>query len=614
MHDKNRIRLDISEKGTVEEDASFEAQPARIRNMNLMTHQLQSIRAMRNLENNRMELDDHMLVAEIGILSNKIGSGKSLCVLGLIATQVRLEVQPFVTYHFGESAYVLDERRDMRIIGGNLIVVPCHMIATWQKYVQEYTDLSFVVVKKQMFPFVWEDLETKDIVLCAATHYNMLIKSCPWTWSRVIFDESDSINIPSCVKPMSRFVWFVSSSLNNLLFCDGHFWKYEVSGTGPLLTRVVTNGIARNGYIKNTFKRLQSESANCILSRIIVKMNNKYIDALLKLPPITVSLIHCDDPVYLMILDHAVSEDVAQLLNGDDIRGVLDHYGCSVDTKENLVSHVCKSIAIEINNLHMKTQYLRNLEHRVEDNQLTLLKIDKTQRKIECLESKLRRIHEQVDMLLDQAPSSPCPICYECGIEQCVFTCCMNTFCTPCVKRLFETFENKTCPLCRGHFSIVKTISKVSSSAAGGTSQKYERLVRLLKDKLTTTEDAHILVFMYNDNTLKKLQQVLDAHGIPYRALTGKIQKTVDMFEDGQVRVLVANATVHGCGLNFTRATDVILFQKMHAELEAQIAGRAHRIGRTKSLNLIRLLYSNEITTKKHQSPQLPLNPLFLSN
>jgi len=173
----------------------------------------------------------------------------------------------------------------------------------------------------------------------------------------------------------------------------------------------------------------------------------------------------------------------------------------------------------------------------------------------------------------------------------------MNTFCTPCVKRLFETFENKTCPLCRGHFSIVKTISKVSSSAAGGTSQKYERLVRLLKDKLTTTEDAHILVFMYNDNTLKKLQQVLDAHGIPYRALTGKIQKTVDMFEDGQVRVLVANATVHGCGLNFTRATDVILFQKMHAELEAQIAGRAHRIGRIKSLNLIRLLYSNEIST-----------------
>lgn len=596
MHDKNRIRLDISEKGTISEDALFEAQPMRIHNMSLMTHQLQSIHAMRNLENNRVELNDHLLVAEIGILSNKIGSGKSLCVLGLIATQVRLEVQPFVTYHFGESAYVIDERRDMCVIGGNLIVVPCHMIATWQKYVQEYTDLSVMVVKKQMFPFIWEDIETKDVVLCAATHYNLLIKSCPWTWSRVIFDESDSINIPSCVKPTSRFVWFVSSSLNNLLFCDGHFWKYEVSGTGdPSLVRVVTNGIARNGYIKNTFKKLQSENANYILPRIIVKMNNNYIDALLKLPPVTVHTIRCEDPVYLMILDHAVSEDVTQLLNGDDVRGVLDHYGCSIDTKENIVSHVCKSIAIEINNLHMKIQYLRNLEHRADDNQLTQFKIDKTQRKIECLESKLRRIHEQVDLLLDQAPSSPCPVCYECGIERCVFTCCMNTFCTPCVKRLFN-IENTICPLCRGHFSIVKTTNKTVGIAS--QSHKYERLVRLLKDKLTT-EDAYILVFMYNDNTLKKLQQVLDAHGIPYRALTGKIQKTVDLFDEGLVHVLVANATIHGCGLNLTRATDVVLFQKMHTELEAQITGRAHRIGRTKGLNLIRLLYSNEISTSR---------------
>jgi hypothetical protein len=592
MHDKNRIRLDINEKGTLEEDAAFDAQPVRIHNMNLITHQLQSIHAMRNLENNRVELNDHMLVAEIGILSNKIGSGKSLCVLGLIATQVRLGVQPFVTYHFGESAYVLDERRDMRVLGGNLIVVPCHMIATWQKYVQEYTDLSFVVVKKQMFPFVWGDIEPKDIVLCAATHYNMLIKSCPWTWSRVIFDESDSINIPSCVKPMSRFVWFVSSSLNNLLFCDGHFWKYEGTGT---LVRVVTNGIARNGYIKNTFKKLQSENANYILPRIIVKMNNNYIDALLRLPPITINTIRCEDPVYLMILDHAVSEDVVQLLNGDDIRGVMDHYGCSIDTKENIVSHVCKSIAIEINNLHIKTQYLNKLEHRTEENQVTQLKIDKTKRKIECLESKLRRIHEQVDILLDRVPSSPCPICYECAIERCVFTCCMNTFCTPCVRRLFDV-ENTTCPLCRGHFSIMKT-TKVSSGGASH-SHKYERLVRVLKDKLTT-EDAHILVFMYNDNTFKKLQQVLDGHGIPYRALTGKIQKTVDLFEEGHVRLLIANATVHGCGLNLTRATDVILFQKMHAELEAQIIGRAHRIGRTTSLNLVRLLYSNEISTTR---------------
>jgi hypothetical protein len=591
MLEKNQIRLDISTHGTVDNDAPFDAQPARIRNLSLKTHQLQSIRAMLNLENNKVQLDDHTLVAEIGILSNKIGSGKSLCVLGLIASNARLDMQPFVTYHFGDAAYVMNERKDKCVRGGNLIVVPNHLIIMWQNYVQTYTDLSCVVVKKQMFPFVWEEIETQDVVLCAATHYNMLIKSCPWMWSRVIFDESDSINIPSCVKPMSRFVWFVSSSLNNLLFCDGHFWKCEISGTGggPWLTRVVTNGISRNGYIKNTFKKLQSETANCILSKIIVKMNNRYIDELLKLPPIETHVIRCEDPVYLMVLDQAVSEEVTMLLNGDDIRGVMDQYGCSVDTKDNIISQVCKSIAIEIKNLQLKMQYLRNVEHRCEDTHIGAHKLEKTQRKIHVLESKLKRIHSQVESLIDRAPDVPCPICFEDpDDEQCIFTCCMNTFCKTCVQRLSQQ-NHQSCPLCRGQFSVVTKARR----GGGNHGLKYHKVVQLLKEKLTT-QDAYILVFMYNDNTLKKVQQVLDSQRIPYRALTGKIQKTVDLFEEGHVRVLVANAMVHGCGLNLTRATDVVLFQKMHTELEAQIIGRAHRIGRTQTLHLHRLLYSNE--------------------
>lgn len=579
MLEKNQIRLDISTHGTVDNDAPFDAQPARIRDLSLKTHQLQSIRAMLQLENNQVQMESHTLIAEIGILSNKIGSGKSLCILGLIASRVRLEPQPFVTYHFGDSAYVINERKDMHVRGGNLVVVPNHLLVMWQNYVQTYTDLSCLMVKKQMFPFVWEEVEPHDVVLCPATYYNMLIKSCPWTWSRVIFDESDSINIPSCVKPMSRFVWFVSSSLNNLLFCDGHFWKCD----GPWLTRVVTNGISRNGYIKNTFKRLQSETANCILSRIIVKMNNDYIDELLKLPPLMTHVVRCEDPVYLMVLEGAVSEEMTMLLNGDDIRGMLDQY--SVDTKENIISRVCKSISIEISNLQLKLNYLRHLELR--DDRAH--KLDKTESKIRTLETKLNRIHAKVTELIDMTPEVPCPICFEDSESRCVFTCCMNTFCTACVRRLFQT-ESVSCPLCRGSFSVV-TVSR--STTRRNHNNKYERVVQLIKEKLVN-DDAYMLVFMYNDNTFKKIQQVLDANRIPHRALAGKIQKTVDLFEEGHVRVLVANATVHGCGLNLTRATDVVLFQKMHAELEAQIIGRAHRIGRTQTLHVHRLVYSNE--------------------
>ena len=62
------------------------------------------------------------------------------------------------------------------------------------------------------------------------------------------------------------------------------------------------------------------------------------------------------------------------------------------------------------------------------------------------------------------------------------------------------------------------------------------------------------------------------------------------------MRTLLVNATVYGCGLDLSSATDIVLFQRMHTELENQLTGRAHRIGRTHELNVYRILHKNELT------------------
>lgn len=591
MHDKDRFRLAISSQGTVPNDATHDVQPNGIYRLGLKKHQLQSIRAMDALESATSSImDGETIVAEIGILSNKIGSGKSLCVLGLIAFRVRLASQSMVTYHFGDAAYVM---HPIVITGGNLIVVPNHLVHMWAAYIVRYTTLTSMIIKKDMFPLDWENIATYDIVLCGASYYNMLIKSCPWTWSRVVFDEADSINIPACVKPSARFVWFVSSSLNNLLFCDGHFWKYETEGR---LTRMTTNGIARSGYIKTTFKRLESVHADRILPRLIVKMNDEYIDDQLKLPPIWHHNVVCEDPVELLVLENAVSDHVRMILNGHDPQSAMDYLGCPVGSKDNIISYVCKNLSVKIKNFEKKIEYLDNIESMDSESLETLqAKRIKTHSKITELQQKLQRIHDQIDAFSKtEPPVLTCPVCLEEDHDMCMFTCCMNQFCTTCVEKLYVKQRHAVCPLCRGEFQTM-VLRKHTQTPRIGT--KYTETTRLLKERLAC-EDTSLIVFMWTDNTLRKLQRVLENKGIVHRTLSGNghaIQKTIRWFDEKRVRLLLVNASLYGCGLDLSSATDVVLFQRMHMDHENQLTGRAHRIGRTHELHVHRILHRNEV-------------------
>ena len=552
------------------------------------------------LENNQIMISsDDVLVTEIGILSNKVGSGKSLCVLGLLATKPRLDIQSFVSYHFNDSAFIMNQREYMCIRLGNLIVVPNHLVSMWEDYLEKYTRFKYCVIKKQMFPLDWKEMERFDVVLCAALHYNILIRSSPWTWSRVIFDESDSINIPACAKPNTRFVWFVSSSLNNLLFCNGHFWKCDEHSK---LTRVITRGITQSGYIKSTFKRLESTTADRILPSIVVKMNNSYIDAHLKLPPVHQHVIRCQDPICLTVLNHAVSEHMTMLLNADDTLGVLDYLGCPVDTKDNIISYICKTFNIQVKNLEMKISYLQNIESVDTNNvESARSKIIKTQEKISGLNKKLSKIHDKIDTLIkynaidSNQMTDHCPICME-SIDLCMFTCCLNVFCKACINKMNNN-NVRVCPLCRGEWEYNQMILQTPTNPnINNNLNKYDETLKLIKEKLIVPTNQ-VLVFMWNENTLNKLKHTLQSHHIPFRTIAGKtqtIRRIVQWFDEGKIRILLVNATVHGCGLNLVRATDIVFFQKMHIELQNQLMGRAYRIGRTNELNVYRMMHSNE--------------------
>ena len=270
--------------------------------------------------------------------------------------------------------------------------------------------------------------------------------------------------------------------------------------------------------------------------------------------------------------------------------------------KDNIISYVCKSLFIQVKNLEMKITYLQSIESVDTDYmESTRLKIEKTTKNILDLNNKLSKIHDKINALVacnkidTNDLTDHCPICME-STDMCMFTCCLNVFCKECIHKMITNNIN-TCPLCRGDWKYNNLIMRASPTNGTHGLKKYEETLKLLKDKLTIP-GKQLLIFMWNENTLNKLKHILQEHHIPFRTLAGNtntIKRIVQWFDEGKIRVLLVNATVYGCGLNLTKATDIILFQKMHLELQNQLMGRAYRIGRTNELNVYRLMHSNEL-------------------
>ena len=127
-----------------------------------------------------------------------------------------------------------------------------------------------------------------------------------------------------------------------------------------------------------------------------------------------------------------------------------------------------------------------------------------------------------------------------------------------------------------------------------GKLNKKDSFLRFMKEHRT----AKVLMFSGYDATFAGIEASLDAESITRATVNGsqaRINKLLREFKAGKHNVLFLNARNMGAGLNIECATHVVLFHRMSSELEAQIVGRAMRLGRAEPLEVIHLLHENEI-------------------
>ena len=138
---------------------------------------------------------------------------------------------------------------------------------------------------------------------------------------------------------------------------------------------------------------------------------------------------------------------------------------------------------------------------------------------------------------------------------------------------------------------------KLSAASQVKESAKLAQLLDMLPEMVA--EGRKILLFSQFTEMLGLIEKALPALGIPWVKLTGQSKKReaiIDQFTSGQVPLFLISLKAGGVGLNLPQADTVIHFDPWwNPAVENQATDRAHRIGQTKSVWVIKLVAQGTI-------------------
>jgi SNF2 family DNA or RNA helicase len=144
---------------------------------------------------------------------------------------------------------------------------------------------------------------------------------------------------------------------------------------------------------------------------------------------------------------------------------------------------------------------------------------------------------------------------------------------------------------CDPHLLKLDAAKKVKASA------KLEQLMEMLPEMLS--EGRRILLFSQFTSMLSLIEAELKKRNIPWIKLTGQSQKRdalIEQFTSGQVPLFLISLKAGGVGLNLPQADTVIHYDPWwNPAVEAQATGRAHRIGQSNSVWVVKLVAQGTI-------------------
>lgn len=586
-------------------------------NIELKPHQLSLLQRCIDFERGELLLQDFpsmqpvahpedTMRSKMGIIGDRVGSGKSYVVLALIRSHDITHHQDVVIKSYGYNTVVFNMKQSKTCVPTNLLVIPHNLALQWETYITHFADnLSYTMISKRKtldkFLTNEEKVEDKALIVVTSTFYNKFasyVDEKGLRFQRVFYDEVDSLQIPGCKQIHAKFYWLITASFGNALYPRG-FSKWE-----PALHRYIwcANGISNSGFIKNLLLELSTYIPKNLMKVLVLKNREAFVEHSLRLPSIQKSIVRCRTPVSIRILHGLVERNIIECLNANDMQGALQYINPSnKSTEDNIVSILIDKYQKQLCNLQIRLDSTEQFIY--ESDQEKQAEVAKITKRYQEVEEKIKMIKERI------SSSNTCAICYDTMEKKTITPCCQNSFCFKCIH-LWMTQQLK-CPMCKSdiHSDTLYVVAPEEANASSSQTpvelpsmedvhdqhDKYTNLEIVLRKR---APGSKILIFSNYDSSFTQIYDILRKLRIQYEHLKGnasQINATLQRYKQGSVDVLMINTRFYGSGLNLENTTDVMMFHKFDTEIEKQVIGRAHRMGRTDPLRVWYFLHENEI-------------------
>ena len=626
--DRNIKKLNIIKNGTINNSSPKVNDIIPNLNIQLKEHQKSLIYACIELEKtshiSQITSDNIHYQSNIGIIGDSVGSGKSISVLGLICIKPKLDDYIFPNeYTVHESWGIISYNCNIKStnIHSNVILVPHSIINQWETYIMNYTKLSYIKINStKSCGFTKEKIESSDIILISNNFFSnfidcliLLYGNISLLFDRFIIDEADNIKFGVNSHIKSRFTWFITSSLDNLLFPTGRYfipkslksYNHTISLTHYDLDYIQLKGLHYKNFIRSLFEKISTSSEDFILlmEYLCLKNADEYIAQSFELPKPNILLYKCLTPYSINFLSNItnsdtinkIRNDLITYINANDISSLKEKLGFKVESCENLSNMITFNLKKNLENENKHYAYIESLD--IDDDIEKNERLQKISNKIKELESSITNVLERVNI----EKNDTCPICFDKLTKPvCNVSCCHNLFCLSCITGYFNSKINKIgeCPYCRtkigfeGITIIEDNIDNINNDN-NILLNKEKYLIKLISEN----NSKKWLVFSEFDATFNSLNELLLKNNIIFSKVCGSashIDNTIRNFDNGLIQVLLLNAVHFGMGLNLEMATDVLIYHKLSYEIEKQVIGRAQRPGRNNTLNIHYLCHDNE--------------------
>lgn len=588
----------------------FIKQPKNL-DIELLPYQKHAIYLLEEFERTKERVYNYNIVkSNIILYSDKIGSGKTLTLVGLILrnklTLNLIDPSPEVEVDDNEDNEDEDDNNDYKkykcikpyyvnythynandsicvikthsahyyyIYNLTLILVNSSLVSQWELEL-DHTDLNYYTISRRSH--LKDITENKvnirkdyDVVLCSSTmfkEYATLLNSS--YWKRFIIDEADSLKIPNMPKVNSDSTILVTATPSFLV-----------------------SNYYRGGWIQQLFYSRYGNH-HIDYNNIMIKNDDNYIDSIKSLSDPDIIIHECLSTVMTTLMDGIVKQSVMELINCGDISGAIKELG-GTDSNENIMDLVTKNIKEQIEDATTELN-----KHKSRDHMKSQIKYWET--KLEEYNNKLKILEDRFQNILDD----DCAICMATKDKPVMISCCQNIACGKCI--LSWITDHDTCPFCRKDKKESKLIhikndcGSKEEEGGGGCGEddkeeeikkkqkivtKVETIINIIKNK----KDAKFLLFSMSDYSFQNIQNEMKTQKIKFKIYMGSKatrDKRIREFTSGEISVLCINSRINGSGLNLQMATDIILYHKMVSEIESQCIGRGQRMGRTTKLTV----------------------------